>query len=1052
MAITVTKETIARARAKRENKSRKSVRDVGALKKEKETFAGNFKKDFSSFAKGVIGLPIVAAKALWNNPKESAKTAGRFIKTVGSIAKPMAGSNYGHPVAQAAIAAAKKIYQPAKRYANTSFEEKEKTFQEQTKKYDSLPSGERGAKIAGESAVKDFMQLLVDPADTLYKRPFTGALDALSLGAGKVISAASKAGKVEITSRLSQTPRGRAILEKLNKTGDKISADGGLSRSGYKDVAQDIATSRASKRKLVSSVQKETAELFDKKYNLSAKERVEMQRALNTLYDTGKLPTVSPKIASAIKEYQKKIIPLQERESGILEKRQSQAALAKGKIEKSTGGILEEISRLKQSRERKVVSGVNKLRKTKYTPEDILKSVLKELKSGRKSALVPSKASDAVISSRRASIMERPLTSNRLKALVQEKMDAKASAAQASKPTDPGYIHRYFKQDASYAPGMAPSAKSGYLKQRTGAEGYVEDPYVSIAGLRIKAGTDRINRALTEKIHGKYAVSQDNVIIGNGKFFDKNSGVELADFQGMMIPKKLQELITTATQTDDIVRTILTPLRAFNRNWKPLATSVRPRYHLRNIIGNLYNAVFVGGMDPKAMAPALSAQMAKYIAGMRADSFAGRILRPLFKNNPDKKYIQMAIQDDVVGRGFFGADLNDMADLLDNADDVTKLLSRIDNPAMIYRVPLLRQWIKGSQRVGQALEDHFRLSMYIDSLKKGMSRAEAKSRVNTHLFDYIDGLGKADQYMKAFIPFWAWTRFNIPLQLAALYKLPMRHAAIQHGIGPEVAQQEQENPNYDFLSDREKNMGSFKVGEVQVGDKTMDKYIRTQNVLPIQDVTKLADFAQLNSDDLGVTPLGRMLEQLRYRMNPPKDPNQNLDYYGRPVEQFEGERKKFLSGSVRGTDKEILSAIPVISEINKAIGGSYFNGEHPGYKETAKTAFSPFSSFLADREKNMDYVVNDFLRETKGSYSNGYEGALRSVVKKIAESSNPEKSVLENGKILVGLLRDSGYDDKELVDIVLKTIINDLKNKKKNEKKSSNERQLLQKIEELKSR
>lgn len=1112
------------------DKVKKAIRDIGALRKKKETFAGNLNKDVSSFAKGLIGLPILAAKAVWNNPKESAKTVGRFIKTTGDLAVPKDKTDR---VLGPIMTAARRIYQTGKKYANTSYQEKEKTFNEQTKKYENLPAGERGAKIAGESTVKDIMQLLIDPGDTLYKRPFTGTLDALSLGAGKVLSVASKAGKAEIVSRLSKTARGQAVLERLRKAGDTFSPTGSLERKGYGYVSQELKAKRGQERRAVEGITRAEAENFTKKLGLSAEERKTFFRAINKERRTNVRPThENPKIQKAIDWYLDKKYPQIQRETGIVRARSQKKAAYDATVSRDKAKILEEVARLKGVRAKKAEIGVGRLEKTRYTIDDILSSVRKELnttgqkavfgganhikvpvgrkrysisdilnsarteinrgkiigvgsrpgemvirgrtkapltptaqrfkeiikrrpfvdaQTARRQDILPSRATQEATTKRRNLILNRKLTSPRLRRLISAVGEAQRGASEYSKAVPiQNYMHHYFAPSGeTYAKSSISAPRRGFLKKSEDTAGFVEDPMVSIAGVRVKAALANIQDKFAEKIFNRYGTPQERILNTQTGMIDTATGKQLSEYRGRILPK---DLVDELTRVENFSTDAMWPMKIlweFNRNWKPLATSVRPRYHLRNMIGNLYNAVFVGGMNIKAMAPALSAQMAKYIAGMRADSFAGKILKPLFKNNPDKKFIQMAIQDDVVGRGFFGADLNEMAMLLEGTDDVLKLIDRIENPAMIYRVPLLRQWLKGSQQIGQALEDHFRLALYIDSLKKGMSRAAAKERVNTHLFDYLDGIGKGDQYMKALIPFWVWTRFNVPLQLTAIYKLPIRHAAIQHGLAPEVASQEEANPNYEFLSDREKNMGSFKVGEVQAGDRTLDKYIRTQNVLPIQDITKLVDFAQFNYDDLGVTPLPRMVDQLRYMLNPPKDPNENIDYYGRPVEQFPGEQKKFLRTNVRGTQKEFLSAIPLITEINKAIGGSYLNDERPELKETAKTAFSPFSSFLADREKNMDYYINDFLRETKGSYNQGYEGAFRNVIKKIAGAQNPEQATIENGKILMGLLRDSGYDDRDLVELVLKTIISELKNKQKNDAKSSGERTLLQSLEAL---
>lgn len=590
-------------------------------------------------------------------------------------------------------------------------------------------------------------------------------------------------------------------------------------------------------------------------------------------------------------------------------------------------------------------------------------------------------------------------------------------------PTSPpiqNYLHHLFTPSKETSMGGKLSApQRGFLKQSKDVEGFVKDPVVSIAAVKSKAATANIKEGFIQRVTSQYARPAETVTeFKNGTILAKDTGEPLIKWKGQYLPKDLgEELLRYEGKGHTIVDTMLTPLRVFNRNWKPLATAVRPRYHLRNVIGNVYNASFVGGAGLHRYPEAVWQQMKGHIATqMKEGTFSGQVYSALFKTPPEHKMIKMATEDGVIGKGFFAADINDLAEIANTTEDFAKAISKMENPAEIYRIPVLRQWLHGSTAIGQAFEDNARLALYISQLKSGATRATAKAYVNKHLFDYINGLGEGDRAIKAIIPFWSWTRFNVPLQYGALWKNPIRNVVAQEFGKPYVQQSEQNNPEYQFLSQREKDLGAFKIGETTKDGKTSDKYMRTQGVLPVQDVSKVFD-----PENAGLSPLFDMLNQGYRHISPPTNPSQNLDYFGRPVEQYPGEVKNFLGMPVRGTTKEILQGIPALSELNKGIGGSYNDANRPDLASRIGTIFSPTSNTIQDREKNRQYVESDYNTLVKGDFAPGLESNFKFVIKGLLD--NPSDAVLnENKNTLANLLKQQGYTDEGIKILVKKSI------------------------------
>lgn len=856
----------------------------------------NFKTDFGSFAKGMLGL---GKQAITHPVDTGGKVLGigkELVKGIPGGARAMA-SYYAHPVENF-----NKGLESFRQLRQIPLAEQKQALNEMLQKVGQSPEAQanpdkrRMAQI-GLAILGNYSQYS-RPGEKIYNEPFSFALDAIpgakSLGVGSAVSSAA--------SKVRTLP---GISKAVDTAQDMFVPGSKLKRMGYGGVAEDLANTGTNMRKAQEGIIKSTVGQFD---DLSKAEKTQFFDAIDSLRRTpDAVPTSpNPKVQAKIDWYMNEELPRIKKMSGITEQ------------------------------------GIK------------------------------------------------------------------------------NYLHHYFNPSSEVRMGGKLSApQRGFLKQSKDVEGFVKDPVVSIAGVKTKAATANIKEGFIKRVTEKYARPADTVTeFKNGTILAKDTGEPLIKWKGQYLPKDLgEELLRYEGKGKGIIDTMLTPFRVFNRNWKPLATAVRPRYHLRNIIGNVYNASFVGGAGIQRYPQAVWQQMKGHIATqMKEGTFAGQVYKALFKTPPEHKMIKMAAEDGVIGRGFFAADINDLAEVAQNGEEMVKAIAKMENPAEIYRVPVLRQWLQGSTAIGQAFEDNARLALYIDQLKKGVSRSVATKYVNKHLFDYINGLGEGDKALKAIIPFWSWTRFNVPLQYGALWKNPIRNIVAQEFGKPYVQQNEQNNPEYQYLSQREKDLGAIKTGETVKDGKTYDKYMRTQGVLPIQDVAKVTD-----PENAGLSPLFNMLEQAYRTAVPPTNPNQNLDYFGRPVEQYAGENKRFLGMPTRGTVKEILSSIPALSELNKGFGGSYDKANRPDLASRLWTVFSPTSNTLQDRDKNRQYAESDFNTLVKGDFSPGLESNFKYVINGLIES--PSDPVLNKNKdTLVNLLRQQGYTDQGLQLLIKKTI------------------------------
>lgn len=178
--------------------------------------------------------------------------------------------------------------------------------------------------------------------------------------------------------------------------------------------------------------------------------------------------------------------------------------------------------------------------------------------------------------------------------------------------------------------------------------------------------------------------------------------------------------------------------------WRPLVTFYKPSHYVNNIIGNIINNM---------------------AAGVKASDYkaAGKLILG-YKNGTltedQMKIIEQAYKHNVISGGF----LYDSHATFHH-DDPSKLekLAKViaDNKA-----------IKSTRhKMGELPDDISRMANFINGINKYGKTEEAAKQVRTYLFNYNE-LTNADRTMRVLVPFWNWTKRNVPLQMKLLMQNP----------------------------------------------------------------------------------------------------------------------------------------------------------------------------------------------------------------------------------------------------------------------------------------
>lgn len=192
--------------------------------------------------------------------------------------------------------------------------------------------------------------------------------------------------------------------------------------------------------------------------------------------------------------------------------------------------------------------------------------------------------------------------------------------------------------------------------------------------------------------------------------------------------------------------------------WKSYALSL-PGHQITNLIGNIAN-MHLGGMSIGAIGKTY-AQATKWARQINS-SYGMRVPKFGVKGFEDWEILKAINENEIIGTatqlGELGAERNALKAFRGKANPL--------NPDNAF----LKTLKKGGQRV---VEEPARIAFFVDRLKKGDSLEKAALRTKEVLFDYGE-LTDAERKIRNFVPFYTWTRKNLPLYLKSTITAPER--------------------------------------------------------------------------------------------------------------------------------------------------------------------------------------------------------------------------------------------------------------------------------------
>ena len=431
---------------------------------------------------------------------------------------------------------------------------------------------------------------------------------------------------------------------------------------------------------------------------------------------------------------------------------------------------------------------------------------------------------------------------------------------------------------------------------------------------------------------------------------------EWGHLNGYAFPKDFHRIIAVQ---DDILRNPVKAgrfIRTFDtiQNWwKKYSLATRPAWHTRNAFGNVWNAYLIGGLtNPKKYGQAAAIQKAMQVGKGKVVGQTDLILGKVTGKSVDKDFIvpgtglsreelfNEAVKRGVYESGLYGQELGEAALRQSNVWGHT-------------------QWtgINKAFAAGKAVENNARLALFIDGIEKGIKEAAKKGgkvdsesildaaslNVRRSLFDYSDLSQFERTSLKRAIPFYTWTRKNLPAQLRAIAEHPDRAnkmniliTAMQKDVGKIDSTDVDE-----WIKEQFPIFLSGKDSEDTYTFFTAMSYLPTAELNRLfQDPKGLATmFGQMGTPLLKV-PTELIMNYDTFRSKK-IDPSQKGPFWGKFGEGFfkigKGSQD-FLGLQVTPKQKHLLQSLVLLGEIDRLNPFNIFGDREGGEKSWAGTA------------------------------------------------------------------------------------------------------------------
>jgi hypothetical protein len=345
--------------------------------------------------------------------------------------------------------------------------------------------------------------------------------------------------------------------------------------------------------------------------------------------------------------------------------------------------------------------------------------------------------------------------------------------------------------------------------------------------------------------------------------------------------------------------------------WKGWSLGVRPAFHVRNYATNLIQEHLAGlrgasALEAHTLAGAFQSKIArewygkgKWAAEELTGDFWGRTLVDINGKPHTTREMADYMQRFVTGRGVFG---------IDNPEAVSDALKG----GTINPISRRNHLTRAGYAFGTMAENNSRMALWLHKvLNDGYDFEAAAKEVSKYLFDY-DDLTAFEKDIKAFVPFYTWSRKNIPLQFMHLVQHP---ASADLWDKVRSAAEGGQEIDYNMVSNQ---IARSVPVRYHVDEATGEaKYFMLRNWIPIADLEELHSPAEWAVTMLGPVPKLMIENSLNYNM-----------YFGEKIEKYPGQRRALWGLELPAKVQHTIRTIGLVNWLDQLNPGNVFGAVH----------------------------------------------------------------------------------------------------------------------------
>jgi len=362
--------------------------------------------------------------------------------------------------------------------------------------------------------------------------------------------------------------------------------------------------------------------------------------------------------------------------------------------------------------------------------------------------------------------------------------------------------------------------------------------------------------------------------------------------------------------------------------WKKWTLGVRPSYHTRNAVGNMFNAYTLAGVKNPMLYINAGRLQAKVMRGeelLKEGNFMGTGMS-------EYRLWEAMNANGVVSKHQYGIDVvRETEERMEELAGFKK--TGADRARNLYAD---NKFVEAGFAAGSTIEQNARIAVFMDKMRRakgsdkfydpatgnkiriadnkgadgktdvlGGKIAFANQEVKKSLFDYSDLSGFERKVLKRFMPFYTWSRKNIPAQLEALVTNPQRMEHLN------IARAQ-----FEYMGGRpdEEDIGPFWKGRVPVflgkEKDNVRKVVSLLNWAPIADIERvyeaLGDPKQILKDmasPLMKVPLEHMFNYDSFRE--------------KPIKEYQGQTKDFLGIALPAKVAHAAQILVPLADLNR---------------------------------------------------------------------------------------------------------------------------------------